>query len=334
MALLAAAGGARADAVSDFYQGKTIHFLIGAPAGGGYDAAGRAVARFIGRHVPGNPNVVAENMPGAGGVILANFLYSRAPRDGTVIGEPTNSVPLETKLQTMGSNVAFDTGRMNWIGTPAQQPQVSVVWAAHPVHTLDDMRKTKTIFGATSAGVDTAILPSLMNQIFGTKNEVILGYNGFPDLILAMERGEIHAQSALLANVTAGGPQYLREKKVRFLVQFGSTRLPELSDTPTAIEWASNEADRDLLRFYALKYDMAYPIVAPPDVPPERIKALQDAFDKTMKDPEYQDFAKRSGLDVNPVSGAAMAAKIRDVNNAPQPIVDRLRALILPPSAK
>ncbi len=332
-ALTVAALPARADSVSDFYQGKTVHLLIGAPAGGGYDAAGRAVARYMGRHIPGNPNVVAENMAGAGGLILANFLYNRAPRDGTVMGEPTNSVPLETKLQTMsaGANVAFDTGKMSWVGTPAQQPQVSVIWHDRPVHTLDDMRKRKVIFGATAAGVDTAILPNLMNQIFGTKNEIILGYNGFPDLILGMERGEIDAQSALLANVTAGNPEYLRSKKIRFLVQFGSSRLAELADVPTAIEWADKEADKELLRFYALKYDMAYPIGLPPDVPAERVKALQDAFMATMKDPEYQDYARKAGLDVSPVSGPEMAQKIRDINSAPQAIVDRLRALIIPP---
>jgi len=320
---------AGADPVAEFYRGKTVRMLIGAAAGGGYDAVGRAVARHMGRHIPGNPSVVVENMPGAASLIMTNHLYNRAPRDGTVMGNPTNSLAVDSKLKLMAAgNVMFDTRRMSWIGTPARQPQVLFVWHDTPFHTLEDMKKDKLILGAIAAGADNVTLPMIMNQVFGTRTEAVVGYKGTAEILIAMERREVQGHVALLANVTAGSPHWLKDRKIRIVLQFGSERSEELRDVPTALELATSPADQELLRFYSLKYDMAYPIVLPPDVPAERIKALRQAFDATMSDPQYREDAKRVGLSVNPLSGDQVASLIAQIEDAPEAIVERIRKIV------
>ena len=315
------------------FRGKQIRLIVGAAIGGGYDGAGRLVARHIGRHIPGNPMVVAENMPGAGSVIMLNYLYNSAPRDGTVWGEPTGTAALEPRLKIMareGANVRFDPNKMRWIGTPAQQPQVLFTWHERPFRTAQDLTLHRAVMGSTAAASDNAILPAMLNQIIGAKMDVVPGYNGTADILLAMERGEADGHVALLANLTVGKPDWLRDKKVRILVQFGAQRSPELPDVPTAVELATRQEDKELLTFYSLKYDMAYPIGLPPGVPTPIVEALQDAFDATMKDPEFLRDAQKSGLEVSPLGGKAIEALMRQIDQTPQAVVDRLIDLTAP----
>ena len=330
-AVLLAAPAIAADAVADFYRGKTVRMLVGAAVGGGYDAVGRAVARHIGRHIPGNPAVVVENMPGAGSLIVTNYAFNKAPRDGTVIAATTNSVPLESRLRLMvpGGNVPFDVNQANWLGSPAQQPQTLFVWHDVPIHDLNDMKTHKLVLGAIAAGSDTYILPTLLRQVFGANTQVISGYKGTADILIAMEKGEVQGHVALLANITAGSPGYLRDKKIRIVLQFARERARELPDVPTVVEWATSDADREMFRFYTLKYEMAYPLMLTPGVPAERVAAMRTAFNETMKDPQYQADAKRVGLDISPLSGEEMGKLIRRINETPPEIVERLRGLIL-----
>ena len=321
----------RADSVEDFYRGKTVELLIGAAAGGGYDLAGRTVANHIGRHIPGHPAVIVRNMPGATALIMTNHLYNVAKRDGAVIGMSTSNIPLEPRLKLIssdGANVRFDIERFSWIGTPVQEPQITWVWHAARARNFEDLRKSAIRMGATTSSADNYILPLIANQALGTRMQVFAGYQGQNEINLAVERGEVEGNNTGLSNITVNKADWLRDAKVRILLQFGTERLPDLPNVPTAVELAAAEADRALLRFYALKFNMARPLVAPPDVPAERVAALRAAFDATMRDPHYLEEARRIGLDVNPLDGEGITTLIRQVQATPQDVVDRLRTLL------
>src|SRR5262245_11274310 len=323
---------AAADPVADFYRGKSLRLVVGGSTGGGYDAIGRLLARHIGRHIPGNPSVVVENMSGAGSLLLMNYIHNRSPRDGTVLGLPTTNVLFDSKLQlpAAGSgNVSFDINRVSWIGTPAQQPQVLFVWQSTPFQTLADLRTNKMVVGAISAATDTYILPMFMKQLLHTNTVVIPGYKGSAEILAAMEKREVDAHVALLANVTAGNSAYLRDNKIRLVLQFGRERSAEVPNVPTAAEWAASEAGKRLFQCYGIKYEMSYPIMAVPGVPAERVAALRTAFDATMADPEYRTDATRAGVGVSPQSGAAMHELMKIIDGMPDDLVVRLRNLIV-----
>jgi tripartite-type tricarboxylate transporter receptor subunit TctC len=322
---------APAETVAEFYRGKTIELLIGGAVGGGYDLAGRTLANHIGRHIPGHPTLVVRNLPGATSLIMTNQLYNVAKRDGTVIGMPLSNIPLEPRLKLIspdGANVKFDIERFNWIGTPVQEPQVTWVWHTAPARNVDDLRANPIRMGATTSSADNSVLPLIVNQVLATRMQVVTGYIGQNEINLAVERGEVQGNNTGLSNITVNKADWLRDGKVRILLQFGAERLAALPDVPTALELAAAEADRALLRFYAVKFNMARPLFAPPDVPAERLAALRAAFDATMKDPQYLEEARRIGLDVNPLGGEGIAALIREVQATPQPVVDRLRELL------
>jgi tripartite-type tricarboxylate transporter receptor subunit TctC len=330
LAVAAGANAAAADPIADFYTGKTLRLIVGGSTGGGYDAVARLLARHIGRHIPGNPGIVVENMSGAGSLILLNYIHNKSPKDGTVLGMPTTNVLLDGKLKLpVSANIPFDINQAAWIGTPAQQPQVMFVWHDTPFRTLADMRTHKMLVGAISIATDTYILPMLMKQMLHTDMNVIPGYKGSAEILTAMERREVDAHVALLANVTAGNSSYLKENKIRLVLQFGRERSAELPDIPTAAEWAETAADKRLFQFYGIKYEMSYPIMFAPGVPGDRVAALRTAFDQTMADPQYQAEAKRIGLEVNPLGGGAMHDLMKTINDMPEDLVARLRALIV-----
>ncbi len=224
-------------------------------------------------------------MPGAAGLVVTNYLYNVAKRDGTVIGMPTSNVPIEPRLKLLspdGSNVKFDLANFSWIGTPLQEPQVTWVWHTAPAASVDDLKTNTILMGATTASADNAILPMLVDELIGTKMKVLTGYQGQNEINLAAERGEVQGNNTGLSNLTVNKADWLRDGKVRILLQFGNERLPQLPNVPTAIELASSDADKAMLRFYGLKFTMARPLLIPPQVPAERIAALQAAFEATM----------------------------------------------------
>lgn len=316
---------------SDVFAGKTIEMLVGAAAGGGYDLAGRTVANHIVKHLPGKPAIVVRNLPGASSLIMTNQLYNGAARDGTVVGLMNSNIPLEPRLKLIsgdGGNVAFDVMKFNWVGTPVQVPQVLWLWTDAPAKSVSDLKSLKTIVGATFQSADNYNIPVLMNEALGTKFHVISGYRAQTEIFLATERGEVHGNVAGLPNLTVAKPDWVRDKKVRILVQFGTERIAELPDVPTAVELAATPADREMFRFFGAKFNMAYPIALPPNVAPERVAAWRDAFDATMKDPAYVEEATRTGLGVDPVGGAKIAELVADIQRAPQETVDRIRKLI------
>jgi tripartite-type tricarboxylate transporter receptor subunit TctC len=283
------------------------------------------------RHIPGNPAVIVRNMPGAAGLVVTNYLYNLARQDGTVIGMPTSNVPLEPRLKLLspdGGNVKFDLSKFAWLGTPLQEPQVTWVWHDAPATNVDDLKLNPVLMGATAASADNAILPLVVNKLLGTKMKVATGYQGQNEINLAAERGEVQGNNTGLSNLTVNKADWLRDHKVRILLQFGVDRLPQLPDVPTVIELTPNEADRAALRFYTIKFNMARPILIPPGVPADRVAALQAAFEATMTDPLYLNDAKSIGLDTNWLGAKALADQAHAIADTPQAVVDHLHELL------
>jgi tripartite-type tricarboxylate transporter receptor subunit TctC len=270
-------------------------------------------------------------MPGAASLAMVNHLYNRAPRDGTVFGLPLNGILLEPRLNLYsgnGASVMFDLGRMGWIGSPSQQPQVLWVWQATGFKSFKDIQAGKVTFGATSPAADNYILPLMLNRLLDTRIEIVTGYQAVNDIFLAAERGEIQGNTTPFSTITIGRPDELAQGKIRVLAQFGAQRLPKLADVPTGLELAAEEGTRRILDLYALKFKSAFPIVLPPGVPAERVAVLQKAFDDTMRDRDFLATAARSGLDVDPTSGKDVERIIHAIETADQGTVDRLRRAI------
>jgi tripartite-type tricarboxylate transporter receptor subunit TctC len=329
--VLVVTSSASADEIADFYRGKSIEITVAGTAAGGYDVAARTLATHMSRHIPGNPAVIVRNMPGAAGLVVTNYLYNLARQDGTVIGMPTSNVPLEPRLKLLspdGGNVKFDLSKFAWLGTPLQEPQVTWVWHDAPATNVDDLKLNPVLMGATAASADNAILPLVVNKLLGTKMKVATGYQGQNEINLAAERGEVQGNNTGLSNLTVNKADWLRDHKVRILLQFGVDRLPQLPDVPTVIELTPNEADRAALRFYTIKFNMARPILIPPGVPADRVAALQAAFEATMTDPLYLNDAKSIGLDTNWLGAKALADQAHAIADTPQAVVDHLHELL------
>jgi tripartite-type tricarboxylate transporter receptor subunit TctC len=329
------AGNVHADEIGDFYKGKNIDFEIGAAAGGAYDLPGRLVARHLGNYIPGNPSVIVRNMEGGNGLRMTNTLYNVSPKDGTVIGMSNSAIPLEPLLKVLspdGANVHFDVMKFNWIGSPSQETYVSFVWHTTPVQTFDDLRRTEITTGGTAALGDAIVLPKLMNALTGTKFNIIKGYGGQNDIFLAMERGELQANATGLTNLTSSRSEWVRDHKIRILVQYtggSASSSPVLKGVPSALDLVKSDDDRTLLRFLFSKYKIARVIFAAPDVPPERIRALQDAFDSTMKDKAFLNESTKAGVEINPVNGIEVAQLVNEIYKVSPSIVERARTILL-----
>ncbi len=330
-ALTCMATGAIADEISDFYKGKTVRIFVGASAGGGYDLVARTIGQRLTAYIPGKPNIVVENVPAAGGLVMLNSFYNTAARDGTALAVPTNALALEPKLKVLtraGGNASFDVTKFNWLGTAARQPQVLFFWHKAAVQSVNDLKTKQTIIAALSPGSDSYILPNVMNKLLGAQMKIVPGYEGHGDTFVALERGEVQGYNDSFAGLVGNKPDWIRDKLVHILIQYGRQRLPQLPDVPTAIEIVPEKIDKDALDFYASKYDLAYTMITPPGVPAERIVALRTAFDETMKDPQYIAAAKRIELATNPLNGAEVTKIVNDIQQAPQNVVDRMRDLM------
>lgn len=322
--------GLGAQEVGDFYRGKTIRLMVGGVAGGSYDIAARAFATHMGRHISGNPTFVVDNVYGAGSLIMTNNLYNQAARDGTAIGLPNNNMVLEPALKILsaaGGHVQFDPSRFSYIGTPVQEPPIVFVTPRHTVKTFQDAQQTKVIMGSTGAGTNTYTVPMLVNQELGTKFEMITGYKGPPDVMLAVDRGEVEGLSTVTSTVLGNRPDWFSGKAVPIL-QFGSQRLPHLPNVPTAIEMSQTEETREVFRFVAFKFTLARLFTLPPDVPPQRVQALRAAFDAMVKDPHFLADAKKLNLDINPINGEEATRMVQLLSKMPASIVEKLRPVL------
>jgi tripartite-type tricarboxylate transporter receptor subunit TctC len=320
----------QADPVADFYKGKTINMIIGGSAGGGYDVLGRSIAQFMGRHIPGQPSIVAKNMPGAGGMLAMNYMFNNAEKDGTVIGVVQSNTPLEPLFGT--KEARYDAARFGWLGTPSVEIAVVLVWNRVPVDTVEDLRTRETTMGVSGTQSTQAFLGRLMNATLGTKMKLVYGYKGLNDTFLAMERGELDGYPGVYYSaLSSTRPNWLPDGLAKAILQIGPERLAELPKVPSALDYVTNPDDRQLVQAAVATQALGRPLVMAPGAPPERLAAVRKALSDTFGDPEFQAYAKKIGLIVNaPRSGQELQDVIAKAYASPPAVVDRLRKLSNP----
>jgi len=324
---LLAAAPAAADPVADFYRGKSLTMIIATSPGGDYDIRARLVARHMGRHIPGEPTIIARNMPGAVGLQAANYLAVQAPRDGTVLHAIMQAM---SAYQAMGgSNVEYDTRKLFWIGNTTNSPNVVNSWYTTGIKTIQDVMERELVVGAPGTNTTSVYYPRIMNALAGTKFKIVTGYPGGNDVNLAMERGEVGGRgSNSWASWKATHLDWITQKKIYILVQVALKRNQELADVPLMTELAKNDDDRKVLAFVSVDTEITRAIVTTPDTPPERVEALRRAFDATMRDPLFRAEAEKAGMDINPSTGEE-AQRVADfIADTPSPVVTRAKALL------
>lgn len=326
------AGPANADTVADFYRGKQVTLVVGYGTGGGYDIYARLLARYLSRHIPGSPNVIVQNMPGAGSLRAANYLYANALKDGTQIGTFARDMPL---LGILGQNpnVKFDARGYTWLGSSSSYGNDAyLLWVRKDsgFETIDDVRRPggkKLIVGGTGEGATGNDVSLLLKDVLGLNLQLVTGYPDSAGLFLAIDRKELDGRFVGLSAVSSSKPDWLKDNSnMRVLMQFArQTRHPNYSYAPTARELASNDRARALIEIAEMPYLLSRPFVAPPGVPAERAKALEAAFLAANDDRDYLAEAKRLQLDVSPIDGAAVLAILDRIAQAPQEVLDEMR---------
>ncbi len=324
--LLVSAAGAPANAqsVAEFYRGKTVNVLIGVGVGGEYDLQARLVARHIGKHIPGNPLVVPQNMTGAGGIKMANFLYAHATRDGTNIGMLGNNFAVTQAVG--GKGVQFDTAKFLWLGCMAPVVETMAVWHTAGVKTIDDLRSKQLVAGASGKGAITYIYPSMMNEFLGTKFKIVTGYQGGNQINLAMERGEVQARNNTWSSWKATKSTWVRDKLITIVVQAGP-RASDL-DAPSVEELAKTPDDRKVIELVTSGTHLGRPMATTPDVPADRLAALRAAYRATMADPEFRAEATKAGFEIAPVYGEEMQKIVERIMSTPKAITTRAKHLV------
>jgi tripartite-type tricarboxylate transporter receptor subunit TctC len=314
----AIASPALAAAPADFYKGKTLFVIIGYSPGGGYDLYARLLAQHLGRHIPGNPTVIPQNMPGAGSLKAANYIFSVAPKDGLTIGTFARAMG---NAQLIGQ-ASFDATKFTWIGSPTKDTSLCISWSTSPIKTWNDVLAKQTTFGGEGADSDPDIFAKLYKNVYGAKIRLATGFPGTTDVGLAMQRGEVQGLCGISwSTVKAQHGDWLREKKINVLLQAAPVKDPELPDVPTADEFATTPESRAILDFVQASQEMARPFAAPPGIPAERKAMLRAGFDETMKDPAFLADAKRIGIDIKPVNGAEIDALVASLYATPKDVV-------------
>ena len=315
---------AQAQSVADFYRGKTINVLIGVGVGGEYDLQARMVARHLGKHIPGSPTVVPQNMIGAGGIKMANYLFAQAGRDGTNIGMMGNNFPATEAVG--GSGVQYSSVKFNWLGTMAPVVETMAVLTSTGVKTVDDLRGKEVVAGASGKGAITYIYPSTMNEFLGTKFKIVTGYPGGNQINLATERGEVQARNNTWSSWKATKPSWLRDKFITVLVQAGP-RASDL-DAPSVESFAKTPDDRKLIELVTSGTHLGRPMATTPDVPEDRLRALRGAYRATMADPEFRAEAEKAGFEVAPVYGEEMQNIVQSIMSTPKELAVRAKHLV------
>jgi tripartite-type tricarboxylate transporter receptor subunit TctC len=323
---------ARADAIEDFYRGKTLNLMIGSGAGGGVDQVSRAVARHLGKHVPGNLTVVPRNMGGAGGLQVLNHIQSVAPKDGSTIGIVLPSLVFDPLFT--GKSEGYDPLRLKWLGGPARYASVAIAWnAATPVRRAQDLLTQELVVGAASVASNSASDAYVMRHILGYKYRVITGYQSGADIDLAMQRGETQGRANIAwYGIKTRNAEWLRDGKISLLYQMGLKRHPDIPvDVPLSLDLTRTPLERQMLELKFSAYDVGYAFMAPPETPPERVAVLRAAMTAAVNDPAFRADAAREKIEVDPVAGAEVEAIIRNAYAAPPELLTRLNEAIKPP---
>jgi tripartite-type tricarboxylate transporter receptor subunit TctC len=328
--LSAGCASALADAVSDFYQGKQIRFIVRTPPGGDYDEYTRLLARFMGKHIPGNPALIPVNMPGGGGITAANYMAQIAPRDGTVMGIVSQGLAADQALG-ISQGLKADLRELNWIANVVYSNQLLVVWHTSPTKTLEDAKKRETLIGTTGAGSASVQYPAFYNNVLGTRFKIVFGYPGGQDIDLAMQRGEVEGRGTNpYAGWMASEPTWLPQKLIIPLVQAGMEKEPQLPDVPLILDLPVKPADKPLLEFMARGATVGRPLATTPGVPPERVAALRAAFAATLEDPDFVAAAAKEHMEIRPMTGDKLAAIITGLISTPPDIRERVKAALQP----
>ena len=324
--LLAAHAAAAADAVADFYHGKTISLYVGFPPGGGYDLYARVFAPYFTRHIPGNPPIVIKSMLGGSGMKAAGYMSTVTPQDGTSLGVFIDSLTLG---KVLGGPGEFDPVKLVWIGRIVSTATVSVVWHTAPVQTIEEAKHHELLMAGTVAANTSNFIPAALNDLIGTKIRVILGFRGSPDQALAMMRGEADSIGGMAWEAIQTNHQdWLTEKKIRILYAQGAHRIADLPNDPALLDLAVDERSRQILGLLGSGPDIGRTIVAEPGIPPERAEALRRAFMATMQDPEFvADIAKRH-LTLEPLSGEEVQEMIKALVATPKELVEQARRYV------
>ena len=324
--LAAASGGAaHAQSVADFYRGKPLNLLIGVGVGGEYDTQARLIGRYIGKHIPGNPNVVVQNMIGASGLKMANHLYTLAARDGTYIGMLSNNLPMREVLGD--KSIQFEATKFYWVGSMSPLVETIITWHTTGVATIEDARKQELVSGTSSKGSIHYIINMVMNDFLGTKFKMVTGYESGSAMNLALERGEIHSRVIAWSALKVTKPDWLAEKKIHILLQAGS-KAKDLPDVPTLEELAHNDEERQIIELLSSADKIGRPMATTPEVPLDRVQALRGAFLAAMKDPDLLRDAEAARLDVEPISGEEMQQIVENLRKTPPAALERARKLV------
>ena len=312
-----------------FYAGRQVKFVVGTAGGGGYEYYARLVGQFMTRHLRGHPTFVLQDMPGAAGIIAANYLYNVAKMDGSEIGMVGRAVGTQPLLDPKDKGPRYDAAKFNWIGTPQQEVGLVIVRQPSPIKTIHDLRKYELVVSGTTSASPPSYYPRLMNKLLGTKFKVVDGYKGSQEALFALEKGEVDGHSSGSSSAILRGriEPWLKAGKVKILAQIGLEKDPEFPDVPLILELANTPAERQILEVVFTQQAMAWPVVAPPGLPAERVKALRQAFDAAMADPEFRNEAARQKLGINPISGAKIGELLDRVYATPKDLIDRVVSL-------
>ena len=327
-----AGSAASAASVEEFYKGSRLTLYIGSQVGNGYDLYARMLGRHIGKHIPGNPTVVPENMPGAGSINLANFMYAKAPRDGSVIGGIQNGDVMEPILGN--KNARYKPAEFTWLGSVNQQTNVCISWATTGVKSADDLNGKEFLLGVVSS-TSTETVANLLNALAGTKFKLIKGYDSTGAVLQAMERGEVGGLCGIgIDSVQSSMADALNNHKINVFYQIGPSRHPDLPQASFVYDHLKNPADKPLLDFLVGRMLFGRPFISTPGLPPDRAKALQDAFMATMTDPDYLAEMAKARMPVDPVDGKRVSAKVTELESAPQALIDRGARVLNTPGSK
>jgi tripartite-type tricarboxylate transporter receptor subunit TctC len=317
---------AHAQTPAEFYRGKTITLAISFSVGGGYDLYARTLARYMTKHMPGNPQIVPQNMPGAGGLRVAQFLYTAAPKDGLTFGTFTRMAgiaPLVDPTQT------YDAAKFTWLGAITDAVSVCITWHTSPVKTWQDFLEKPVTLGGTGPNGELDIFTNLYKNVFNANAKLVQGYPGTAEIMLAMERGELDGVCGIdWTTIKAQRANWISEKKINVIAQAAFHKDPDLPDVPLIMELTSDKEKQQILKLFVSAHEFARPFAAPPDIPADRAAALVAAFDATAKDPEFVAEANRHQMEVAPVGGKKLADMLAELYRTPADIRAKARAAI------
>jgi tripartite-type tricarboxylate transporter receptor subunit TctC len=316
--------GAAAQSPAEFYKGKQMSIIVSTGGGGGYDTLARALARYLPKYIAGTPTFIVQNMPGGGHMLAANFMYNVALKDGTVLSALNQNVPSHQVLD--GNGVRYDAGKFIWLGRFTESNPVMAVWHTAPVNTLAEAMKTEIIIGATGDGSSSYRYTTAMNSVLGTKFKIIKGYKTVPELLVAMERGEVQGRAGGLSAYQDSNPEWITDKKIKFLIQIGTSRDADMQDVPLWTEIAKTPEQKQILDLVASPTNLGRPVNTPPGVPADRIAVLRKALEETVKDPGFIEEGKKLAFETDFRGWEETTKIIEQTMNASPDVVAKAQA--------